>query len=253
MYLNILEKYICQCAEFTLNPFVFNSDSKWQSFVNRINHFFQYYELINTDEYLTFQHVTQSNPSINPMGDTPAKQILRLLLELKKYKDAVPKFFDRLFISHSSSDIDIVAPFVRLLSAIGLNRERVFCSSVDGYGIPQRENIYDFLKREFAEKNTFVVMMMSDNYYNSKPSLNEMGAAWAMSKEYVTILIKGFSFNKIEGAVDAQKIGFKIEDEYRLDEFKDNIVKEFRLSPIKNWQEIKDRFLKEIKSANNRK
>ena len=93
-------------------------------------------------------------------------------------------------------------------------------------------------------------MMLSDNYYNSKPSLNEMGAAWAMSKEYISILIRGFEFNKIEGAVDAQKIGFKIEDKYRLDEFKDNIIKEFRLQPIKNWQEIKDRFLKEIESAN---
>ena len=95
-------------------------------------------------------------------------------------------------------------------------------------------------------------MMMSDNYYNSKPSLNEMGAAWAMSKEYVSILIKGFNFNKIEGAVDAQKIGFKIEDQYRLDEFKDNIVKEFRLPPILNWQEIKNRFLQEIERANNK-
>ena len=93
-------------------------------------------------------------------------------------------------------------------------------------------------------------MIMSDNYYNSKPSLNEMGAAWAMSKEYVSILIKGFEFNQIEGAVDVQKIGFKINDEYRLDEFKDNIIKEFRLPPVKNWQEIRDRFLNEIESVN---
>lgn len=252
MYSSILDKYICKCAEFTLNPFVFNSDSKWQSFVNNVDHFFRYYELTNTEEYRNFQYSIQSNHHSVLSDDSPAKRVLRTLIELKKYKNTVPKFFDRLFISHSSSDTDIVAPFVRLLSAIGLNRDRLFCSSVDGYGIPQRENIYDFLKREFTEKNTFVVMMMSDNYYNSKPSLNEMGAAWAMSKEYVSILIKGFNFNKIEGAVDAQKIGFKIEDQYRLDEFKDNIVKEFRLPPILNWQEIKNRFLQEIERTNNK-
>ena len=252
MFINILNQYICKCAEFTLNPFVFNSDSKWQSFVNNVNQIFRYYELTNTEEYRSFQFAIQNNQHSGLLDDSPAKRILRILIDLKNYKNSVPKFFDRVFISHSSNDKDIVGPFVKMLSSIGLDRTRIFCSSIDGYGIPQRENIYDFLKREFTEKNTFVVMMMSDNYYNSKPSLNEMGAAWAMSKEYISILIKGFEFNQIEGAVDAQKIGFKIEDKYRLDEFKDNIVKEFRLPSVKNWQEIKDRFVKEIESANNK-
>lgn len=250
MFVNILNQYICKCAEFTLNPFVFNSNSKWQLFVNNVDHFFRYYELTNTEEYRNFQFAIQPNHQSGILDDSPAKRVLRVLIDLKNYKNAVPKFFDRVFISHSSKDKDIVGPFVKMLTSIGLNKDRLFCSSIDGYGIPQRENIYDFLKREFTEKNTFVVMIMSDNYYNSKPSLNEMGAAWAMSKEYVSIFIKGFEFNQIEGAVDVQKIGFKINDEYRLDEFKDNIIKEFRLPPVKNWQEIRDRFLNEIESVN---
>ena len=250
MFINILNQYICKCAEFTLNLFLSPTDSKWMSFVKNADSIFKYYELTETEEYSRFKYAIQSNPHSGLLDESPAKRVLRILIDLKNYKNSVPKFFDRVFISHSSNDKDIVGPFVKMLSSIGLDRTRVFCSSVDGYGIPQRENIYDFLKREFTEKNTFVVMMMSDNYYNSKPSLNEMGAAWAMSKEYISILIKGFEFNQIEGAVDAQKIGFKIDDKYRLDEFKDNIVKEFRLSPVKNWQEIKDRFLKEIESVN---
>ena len=51
MFINILNQYICKCAEFTLNPFVLNSDSKWQSFVSNVNQIFQYYELTNTEEY----------------------------------------------------------------------------------------------------------------------------------------------------------------------------------------------------------
>ena len=251
MYINILNQHICKCAEFTLNPFVFNSDSKWQSFVNDVDHFFRYYELTNTEEYRSFQYGIQSNQLSVLSDDSPAKRVLRILIELKKYQNTISKFFDRVFISHSSLDKDVVGPFVKMLSYIGLDRNRLFCSSIDGYGIPQRENIYDFLKREFTQKNTFVVMIMSDNYYNSKPSLNEMGAAWAMSKEYVSILIKGFEFSQIEGAVDAQKIGFKIEDKYRLDEFKDNILKELRLPQVPNWSTIRDRFLQEIEDVNN--
>ena len=60
------------------------------------------------------------------------------------------------------------------------------------------------------------------------------------------ILIKRFEFNQIEGAVDPQKIGFKIEDKYRLNEFKDKLIKELRLPPVANWPQIRDEFLSKI-------
>lgn len=246
MYELKLNGLICQCAEFCLTT-VFSLDPQWQKLLNQTSEFFAYYELASTPEYSLFLQIL--NPHSYIVAGTKEKELLKILFNLKKYKDTVPKFFDRVFISHSSKDIDVVKPFVNLLRTIGLDRTKLFCSSIDGYGIPQRENIYDFLKREFTEKNTFVVMIMSDNYYDSKPSLNEMGAAWAMSKEYISILIKGFEFSQIEGAVDAQKIGFKIEDAYRLDEFKENLVKELRLPPPQNWETEKERFLSQIRQA----
>ncbi len=244
MYESKLNSLICQCAEFCLTS-AFSLDPRWKGLLAQISEFFAYYELTSTPEYTLFLQTVKPNNYIT-VG-TKEKDLLKILFDLKKHKDAVPKFFDRVFISHSSKDIDVVKPFVNLLCAIGLDRTKLFCSSIDGYGIPQRENIYDFLKREFTEKNTFVVMMMSDNYYDSKPSLNEMGAAWAMSREYISILIKGFEFSQIEGAVDAQKIGFKIEDEYRLDEFKNNLVKELRLPLPQNWKSAKEQFLSRIR------
>ena len=107
MFINILNQYICKCAEFTLNPFVFNSDSKWQSFVNNVNQMFQYYELTSTEEYRSFQFAIQNNRHSGLLDDTPAKRVLRILIDLKNYKNSVPKFFDRVFISHSSKDKDI--------------------------------------------------------------------------------------------------------------------------------------------------
>ena len=70
MFINILNQYICKCAEFTLNPFVFNSDSKWQSFVNNVNQIFQYYELTNTEEYRSFQFAIQNNQHAGLLDDT---------------------------------------------------------------------------------------------------------------------------------------------------------------------------------------
>ena len=81
MYSSILDKHICKCAEFTLNPFVFNSDNKWQSFVNNVDYFFRYYELTNTEEYRNFQYSVQSNHHSVLSDDSPAKRVLRTLIE----------------------------------------------------------------------------------------------------------------------------------------------------------------------------
>ena len=246
MYLKTLNELICKCAEFTISTPLILSSQEWIIFIKTIDKFFRDYQLTDREEYQFYKLALSNSTSYLLPGDSVQKQILRILLDLRKYSSSAPKYFDRVFISHSSKDLDVVAPFVKMLSSLGLDSSKLFCSSVEGYGIPLRENIYDYLKREFIEKNTFVVMIMSDNYYNSKPSLNEMGAAWVMSKEYVHILINGFEFNQIEGAVDPQKIGFKIEDKYRLNEFKDNLIKELRLPPVANWPQIRDEFLSEI-------
>ena len=246
MYLKTLNELICKCAEFTLYPTLIKLNPDWDVFTKAIDKFFEDYQLTDRKEYKFYKLALNTNTSFSLTGETIQTKVLGVLFDLRQYSGSVPKVFDRVFISYSSRDLDVVAPFVKMLSSLGLDGSKLFCNSVEGYGIPLRENIYDYLKREFTEKNTFVVMVMSDNYYNSKPSLNEMGAAWVMSKEYVHILIKGFEFNQIEGAVDPQKIGFKIEDKYRLNEFKDNLIKELRLPPVANWPQIRDEFLSEI-------
>lgn len=156
--------------------------------------------------------------------------------------------FDRVFISHSSNDIKYVKPFVELLESLGLNRQTMFCSSVNGYGIPIGQNIYEYLKTEFTDKNILVVMIMSNNYYSSEPCLNEMGATWVMSKEYITILVDNFEFSQIKGSVDPQKIGFKITDAARLDEFKDKLIEGLNLHPALgyDWNAVRDKFLANI-------
>ncbi len=249
MYKRVLKSLVYACAEFIPKTIFYNSSPEWNEFTMRVDRFFKYFNLDTSNEYRDFCRIVQN---AGPYGeDSKSVKMMGVLMALNKYENKIPQYFDRIFISHSSKDVDIVKPFVDMLSKIGLSKDKLFCSSIDGYGIPQRENIYEFLKREFTDKNTFVVMIMSDNYYNSKPSLNEMGAAWVMSKEYVSILIKGFEFNQIEGAADAQKIGFKIEDTYRLDEFKDNLVKELRINnPISNWGSIRDGFLAQISKVN---
>ena len=79
----------------------------------------------------------------------------------------------KIFISHSSLDKEYVTYLVDFLESIGLTQEQLFCSSVPGYGIPLDEDIYDYLKRQFKEHNLHVILVLSNNYYQSVACMNE--------------------------------------------------------------------------------
>lgn len=126
----------------------------------------------------------------------------------------------KVFISHSSQDKDYVSCIVDFLEDIGLTQEQLFCSSIPGYGIPLDEDIYDYLKQQFQEHNLHVILVLSDNYYQSVACMNEMGAAWILQNKYTTILLPGFEFKEIKGAINPRKIGLKLDGD--LTEVKEN-------------------------------
>ena len=221
-------------------PEYIDFDQKMESFINR-------YNLENTRQYQDISQYRLTKSS-QYLSNNEARAIIQSLMALKKLQIPNRNKFDRIFISHSSDDTKYVKPFVELLESLGLNRNTMFCSSVNGYGIPIGRNIYDYLKTEFTDKNIFVVMIMSNNYYDSEPCLNEMGATWVMSKEYITILVDNFEFNQLKGCVDSQKIGFKITDTDRLDEFKNKLINGLglTLSPDYDWNAARDNFIAKI-------
>ncbi len=159
----------------------------------------------------------------------------------------------KIFISHASKDKDYVSCIVKLLEYIGLRQEQLFCSSVPGYDIPLDEDIYDYLRQQFQEYNLHVILVLSDNYYQSVACMNEMGAAWVLRNDYTTILLPGFEFKKIEGAINPRKIALKLDGDSddvkeKLGQLKDKLLKEFGLSPLPDvrWEKKRDAFISKI-------
>jgi len=247
-YISEINELLQICAELigasgrvSINtPLYIDFDKKMESFINR-------YGLEGTQQYRDISQYRLTRAS-QWLSSSEAQAIIRSLMDLKRLQIPNRNKFDRVFISHSSNDINYVKPFVELLESLGLNRQTMFCSSVNGYGIPIGQNIYEYLKTEFTDKNILVVMIMSNNYYSSEPCLNEMGATWVMSKEYITILVDNFEFSQIKGSIDPQKIGFKITDAARLDEFKDKLIEGLNLKPAfgYDWEATRDKFLADI-------
>lgn len=174
--------------------------------------------------------------------------------EKLKGEQIVEKKKNRLFISHSSKDVEYIRTFIEFFESIGMSTESIFCSSVEGYKIKWGEDIFDYLSSEFNndENNLIVLFMLSDNYYSSVACLNEMGATWVLKKEYRSILLPGFEFKKIEGAINPNKIAIKLDKEkdmrYSLTDVRKQMAEWFDLENIEEqrWDRIRDKFIESV-------
>lgn len=159
----------------------------------------------------------------------------------------------KLFISHSTQDSTYVSHLVRLLQMIGMNSDNMFCTSVKGFDIPLGNNIYDYLKEQFQNYNLKVIFVLSNNYYRSAASLNEMGAAWVLQYEYTSILLPNFEFRDIKGAIDPRNISMKldsaeIELKARLNDLYDDLRRTFNLGQCQQiiWERYRDEFIEKV-------
>ena len=119
--------------------------------------------------------------------------------------------------------------------------------------IPWGKDIYEYLKGEFndSEKSLLVLFVLSDNYYKSPACLNEMGAAWILKKQYRSILLPGFDYKQIEGAINAQQKGIKLDDtnlNMQLNDIKSQFKEIFGLDVLSEskWDRIRSDFMKKI-------
>ena len=181
-------------------------------------------------------------------------------LSIKNSGDAEPIINEekkpKLFISHASSDVELVKELVDLFEFIGVKgKDNMLCSSVDGYRIPIGADFVDYLQEQFSNYNLFVIFVHTSNYYNSCISLNEMGAAWAVRSEYYSVLSSDFDFKEMVGVVDNHDIAVKIGSDdcaSRLNELKNNIVKFFGLSQPEQerWESKRNDFIKKAEKYN---
>ncbi len=153
----------------------------------------------------------------------------------------------RIFISHSSKEKDLVDAFVDLLtSGLNINSDEIFCTSLEGLGIPTGEGFIDFIKAQIEEADV-VISIVSKNYYDSAFCLCELGASWVISGDHMPILVPPMEFSDIEDVMKGLQ-GRKINSGSDLSEIKDELEALLALKPMKTarWNVKKDKFLKEV-------
>ena len=192
--------------------------------------------------------------------------ILRTLIEIETVKQQTKEDKDevkevsavmktpKVFISHKQEDKPFADALVSLINfIIGPSGDKVFCSSIPGYGIRQSRDIIDDLKAQFDGHNIFMVIIHSPRYYNSTVCLNEMGASWVLGTKFSSFMTKDCSYDLLNGVIGKEKICININEERgmlnaHLNDFKNDLLSFFGLGAIdeNKWEHARDRFVKEV-------
>ena len=150
----------------------------------------------------------------------------------------------RIFISHSSKDVQIVSNFVDhiLCLGIGINRNDIFCTSIEDTAIRNGEDIRKHIQDNIRCAD-YSFLIISDNYKASEICLNEMGAVWAYDSNVRLYLLPNTKFDSIGWLCDTRKAN-KITDTVALD-FLYKDMQEYYSLPENfiNWSQQREIFI----------
>ncbi|MFW6027054.1 MAG: hypothetical protein ACOCRX_12025 [Candidatus Woesearchaeota archaeon] len=158
----------------------------------------------------------------------------------------IGKDIKKIFISHSTLDKEYAKVLVRLLTDMKVPENKIFCSSVKGFGIELGANFLEVIK-ETLNDNILVLFLLSESFYHSKISLCEMGATWVKTNMHIPIVIPPFSFKDIEGVIIGTQ-GLLINNKGDINSLRDKITELLDLKDINMniWENYRDEYLEKI-------
>lgn len=107
----------------------------------------------------------------------------------------------RIFISHSSRDLELVALVVDLLHlALHLATKDLRCTSLDGYRLPGGADIDSQLRSEIMHATTLIGVISNDSF-DSAYVLFELGARWGQGTNLIPLLAHGMSPSSLQGPI----------------------------------------------------
>ncbi len=114
----------------------------------------------------------------------------------------------KIFISHATADGETGEKFLEFLISLGYDKNNIFYSSKYHNGVEIGKNFPDVVRENFIGADV-IVLLLTENFYNSYYCVCEEGAAWISSdKEIVPVLLGDLTFSDMKGFIDSSTKSF---------------------------------------------
>ena len=154
------------------------------------------------------------------------------------------------FVSHASADKKIIKEFVDkiLKEGLGLRDENIAFTSCEATGVTPGDNIPEFIKDNIGAAK-IVLSMVSEAYKASAVCQNEVGAAWALGKKPVQILLQDVDFDELGWLFSLNKAG-RIDNQEYLDHLEEILCNKLGLALVspRHWNPCVKSFLESYHS-----
>jgi hypothetical protein len=147
------------------------------------------------------------------------------------------------FISHAQADKALVDKFVDLLqTGLNISHKDIFCTSLEGLGIPRGETFVSFIREKMAGAK-FVIMLITPRYYESAFCLCELGATWLAKEDAFPILVPPLGYENLKAVLHGVQSG-PINDKDVLNELRDRLTAAGLASAATGrWEAKRDEFI----------
>lgn len=127
----------------------------------------------------------------------------------------MPKSDPIIFLSHAAADKELVESFETLLSkSVGILSKDIFCSSLEGQGVPKGASFVDSI-RDKAVAAKAVVALITPAYLDSAFCMAELGAAWALNTHRFPIVVPPNTFQVMDATL-LGIVGVKLDNDDAL-------------------------------------
>lgn len=150
----------------------------------------------------------------------------------------------KLFLSHASADKILADRLADLLTnGCAVDPNDVLCTSLEGKGIPAgTSDFIAFLRKQICEPS-LVILLLSENYFDSLFCVCELGAVWGMTLPCFPLVVPPTNKSELKATLAVMQAG-DIDDSAYLDELRDAVIKSVGCkTPTATWSVKRDAFL----------
>lgn len=148
------------------------------------------------------------------------------------------------FISHAVKNKDIADKLVDLLeTGVGISDSDIFCSSLEGLGIPGGTNFIEFIRKQIKDPKV-VILLLSEDYFESQFCLAELGASWVLSHRVVPILVPPLEYGDVKAVLTGVQL-LKINDSNSLNQVQSDLIEALGIKgkPFARWESKRNIFI----------